>query len=151
MPLTITITGDTVTECYDLLEEVTNRLKSRLDVAAPVPPIKLKGAPELPAEPKRRGRPPKARLEAVPQEEPETDEPEPEEEIEEEIEEETKVPEKALTRQDIVDALNAYAATNGGMVAGRQVIQELCGVAKLAEVKETDYPKLYARLKKAAA
>jgi hypothetical protein len=45
-------------------------------------------------------------------------------------------------RQQVIDALNAYAASHGGPVAGRQVMKDVCGVTRLVDCTEADYPRL---------
>jgi hypothetical protein len=45
-------------------------------------------------------------------------------------------------RQQVIDALNAYAASHGGPVAGRQVMKDTCGVTRLVDCTEADYPRL---------
>jgi hypothetical protein len=53
----------------------------------------------------------------------------------------------ALSRDDVITALNAYAATHGGRVAGVSIMQEVCGVTRLQDIKAEDYGKLLAALK----
>jgi hypothetical protein len=55
-------------------------------------------------------------------------------------------PAGAVTRDEVIAALNSYSAARGGQVAARQVMQETCGVARLVDIKPEDYPKLLARL-----
>lgn len=55
------------------------------------------------------------------------------------------------TRDEVIAALNAYAGPRGGQVAGRQKMQEVCGVARLQDIKPEDYPKLVAALAVAQA
>jgi uncharacterized membrane protein len=52
----------------------------------------------------------------------------------------------APTRDDVITALNAFAAARGGQVAARKVMEETCGVARLVDIKPEDYAKLLARL-----
>jgi len=50
------------------------------------------------------------------------------------------------SRDDVIKALNAYSEPRGGQVAGRQKMQEVCGVSRLQDVPPGDYGKLIAAL-----
>jgi hypothetical protein len=54
------------------------------------------------------------------------------------------------TREDVIAALNTYAAPRGGQVAGRQKMKEIVGADRLQDVKPEDYAKLVAGLQAAA-
>ena len=56
-------------------------------------------------------------------------------------------PAATASRDDVIAALNAYAATHGGQVAGRQKMQDVCGTPKLQDIKPEDYGKLLAALR----
>jgi hypothetical protein len=55
------------------------------------------------------------------------------------------------TLDEVIAALNAYAAPRGGQLAGRQKMQEVCGVNRLQDIKPEDYGKLVAALNEAAS
>lgn len=145
MPVTITVTGETLANCYESLgigaEEAVESLRHKmrgqglaLNVeAADELPSTINNEPE-PAPPKRRGRPPKAAstngstagapLEPMPADE--------------------SPPEREYSRDEVVKALNGYSDRHGGQAAGRQLMQEVCGAVKLVDVKPADYGKLVA-------
>jgi hypothetical protein len=51
-----------------------------------------------------------------------------------------------VTRDRVIAALSAYSAAHGGQVAARQIMQEVCNVTRLVDVKPEDYAKLIAKL-----
>jgi hypothetical protein len=54
-----------------------------------------------------------------------------------------KVEEEApVSKQQIIDALNAYSATHGGTTSGRQIMKNVCGVTRLVDCTEADFPRL---------
>ena len=57
---------------------------------------------------------------------------------------------KPPTRDEVIAALNAFAAPRGGQVAGRQKMKEIVGADRLQDVKPEDYAKLVAALQAAA-
>jgi hypothetical protein len=54
-----------------------------------------------------------------------------------------------VSRDDVIAALNAFSATRGGQTAGRQKMQEVCGVTRLQDIKPEDYGKLVDALRAA--
>lgn len=160
MSITITVSGDTIADCYrkigigmasaaaneELVEELRKRLRPQglvvnIDPAEEPPDVEAETeavaeavAEAIPSTPHasdrpKRGRPKKAA--------------EPETELAAEITE----PGPTVTRDEVITALNAFAAARGGQLAARQAMQETCGVAKLVDVKPEDYGKLLARLR----
>lgn len=48
-------------------------------------------------------------------------------------------PAPEVTRDQVIAALNSYAASRGGQVAGREKMKEVCGVARLVDIKPEQY------------
>jgi hypothetical protein len=160
MPITITVVGETIAECYRQIgtsgtngatvEELVLELRSRLrpqglvvnidpaeepaddDVAAETEAVAEAVEEAIPATPApdkpKRGRPRIVRETA-------------------ETPTEKAATTGGPTRDEVIAALNAFAAARGGQVAARQAMQETCGVSRLVDVKAEDYGKLLARLK----
>ena len=164
MSITITVQGESIAEIYqklgvgmavfadtkELLEELRKRMRPQglvvnidqaeepgaddepsaaevEDVASPKWPAATEAAPDKP----KRGRPRKpTAAAAAPEKAAEPSEP----------------AAAAPTRDDVITALNAFAAARGGQVAARKVMEETCGVARLVDIKPEDYAKLLARL-----
>jgi hypothetical protein len=121
----------------DVIREARNRARKQgltVAVEMPEPPkeVEATGEPEK----RRPGRPPKVNKE------PEADAPKV-------VAADTGTPasegngkDAPDKRQQVIDALNAYAASHGGPVAGRQVMKDTCGVTRLVDCTEADYPRL---------
>jgi membrane protein involved in colicin uptake len=54
-----------------------------------------------------------------------------------------------VSRDDVIAALNTFSAARGGQTAGRQKMQEVCGVTRLQDIKPEDYGKLVDALRAA--
>jgi hypothetical protein len=113
-------------------DETTSTVAELGDVAIEIEDGAQATWPDKPAADKpKRGRPRKPEIVATPATEPVKG---------------ANGPATAVTRDEVIAALNSYSAARGGQVAARQVMQETCGVARLVDVKIEDYPKLLARL-----
>ena len=156
--ITITVVGENLGECVRqvvgtqgvasastemLVEELRRRLRPQglavnIDPAAEAvesdaldPKMNGDGGVAITASDKpKRGRPKKV---TEPEPEPET----------KQTETSTVEP---VTRDRVIAALSAYSAAHGGQVAARQIMQEVCNVTRLVDVKPEDYAKLIAKL-----
>jgi hypothetical protein len=139
MPITITVTGadgnDVLQQYCDFIEAMNHRvaveklkIEAKKEGVYPSP----KG-PEVFTDtqineaPKRRGRPPKEIATR---------------DVEAETVEAEKVNGKTPTREAVIIALNKYAESHGGQVAGREVMKQVCGVTRLVDCTPGDYQKL---------
>jgi hypothetical protein len=161
MTVTFSITGATLEECMSklgtqqaeppmdtdaLLELLRSRMRSQgLDVVIARAENKQaetgNGADteiEVPAKAKR-GRPPLSEKEKEQRAKAKEPEPEPKSEPEPESSE-------GPTREAVIEALTAYSEANGGMVASRKIMQEVCGATRLADVPTAKYATLIERL-----
>jgi hypothetical protein len=123
----------------DIIEEARRRAhKQGLMVAIDMPEAKPAEPKDDDGEPaKRRGRPPKVVADPVAKASMVVESVAPADPAREGNGKDT--PDK---RQQVIDALNAYAASHGGPVAGRQVMKDICGVTRLVDCTEADYPRL---------
>lgn len=139
----------------DLIAEARNRARKQgleVHIEAPeapeaAPPLIKIGDKQgnsvealLPSEaPKKRGRPPKAVADPVAKATILVEQPEPKTNGAGEEE-------SSISIQKVIDALNAYAATHGGPASGRQVMKDVCGVTRLVDCTEADFPRLLTAL-----
>jgi uncharacterized membrane protein len=160
MSITITVQGESIAEIYqklgvgmavfaetkELLEELRKRMRPQ-GLVVNIDQAEEPGADDdaeqdeapateaAPDKPKRgRPRKPAAAPDAAPAAAPEK------------AAEPSKPLAAAPSRDDVITALNAFAAARGGQVAARKVMEETCGVARLVDIKPEDYAKLLARL-----
>jgi hypothetical protein len=125
-----------------LLDELRDRMASQGHTVNIDPVAMPAGEPPQSESPKRGpGRP---RKPAEAKAEPEPEKPDPDQGM--------AIPPRstALSRDDVIAALNTYSASRGGQTAGRTKMQEVCGVTRLQDIKPEDYAKLIEALQAAA-
>jgi hypothetical protein len=157
--ITITLQGENLGECIrlvggmqksvatatseELVEELRRRLRPQglaVNIEAAAPAVETDELDPKPtngdaaaADKPKRGRPPKPKAEAA-------------QEAQETAPQASRGNGAAVTREQVIEALGAYAKAHGGQVAARQVMQDVAGVTRLIDVKPEDYDKLVAKL-----